>query len=107
MGEANASLRLDKWLWYARFAKTRSLAARLCLTGDVALGGVTVEKAHQMIRVGDVVTIRLGRSLRRVEIQALGERRGPAPEARLLYRETQPPMPIQEREEWVPLLDPD
>ena len=107
MGEANASLRLDKWLWYARFAKTRSLAARLCLSGDVAIAGVTVEKAHQSVRIGDIVTVRLGRSLRRVEIQALGERRGPPAEARLLYRETQPPPPIPEREEWIPLIEPD
>lgn len=79
-------LRLDKWLWQARFAKTRSLAARMIEDGDALLGGRAVKPA-QLARIGDRVQLRLGRAERVVEIRALGARRGPASEARLLYEE--------------------
>jgi ribosome-associated heat shock protein Hsp15 len=79
-------LRLDKWLWHARFAKTRSLAARWIEEGAVLLDGRAVKPA-QLVRIGDRVSIRLGRTDHVVEIRALGERRGPAAEARSLYLE--------------------
>jgi ribosome-associated heat shock protein Hsp15 len=79
-------LRLDKWLWHARFAKTRSLAARLIEAGDVLLDGRPVKPAH-LVRIGDRVALRFGRADQVIEIRALGERRGPAAEARLLYEE--------------------
>jgi ribosome-associated heat shock protein Hsp15 len=82
----SAGLRLDKWLWHARFAKTRSLAARLIEDGDVLLDGRVVKPAH-LARIGDRVSLRFGDADRVVEIMALGERRGPAAEARLLYEE--------------------
>jgi ribosome-associated heat shock protein Hsp15 len=95
-------LRLDKWLWHARFAKTRSLAARLIEDGAVRLDGRRVKPAHP-VRLGTQVSIRLGRAERLVEIRALGERRGPAAEARLLYAELAPAAP--EPPVWVALLD--
>jgi ribosome-associated heat shock protein Hsp15 len=79
-------LRLDKWLWHARFAKTRSSAARLIEEGAVLLDGRQAKPA-QLARIGNRVELRFGRADHVVEIRALGDRRGPASEARLLYRE--------------------
>jgi len=100
-----ATQRLDRWLWCARFVKSRSLAARLCTSERVTLGGAVVQKAHQAVRVGDHLTLHLGRFERRIEVLALAARRGPASEARMLYMETQPPIPLASPEEaWSPLL---
>ncbi len=82
---ARASLRLDKWLWQARFCRSRSIAAALCESGTIRIGGGHVTKSHHPIRPGDVLTFPLGRAIRVVRVLALGARRGPAPEARLLY----------------------
>lgn len=100
-------LRLDKWLWFARFARTRSLAAKLCAGGLVTVAGAAVRKPGHAVRIGDAVTVRQGRMLRRVTVLALGERRGPPAEARLLYAEPEPPQPLgdADRALWVPLLD--
>jgi ribosome-associated heat shock protein Hsp15 len=100
-----ATQRLDRWLWCARFTRSRALAARLCTSEQVMLGGVAVQKAHHAVRVGDRLTLRLGRFERRIEVLALAPRRGPASEARTLYAETAPPTPLADREEvWSPLL---
>lgn len=77
--------RLDKWLWYARFAKTRSLAARLVTGGFVRVNGLRVENAAKAIACGDVLTVAAEHATATVRVLDLGERRGPAPEARLLY----------------------
>ncbi|HZH09388.1 MAG TPA: RNA-binding S4 domain-containing protein [Microvirga sp.] len=77
--------RLDKWLWFARFAKTRTLAAKLVTSGFVRVNGQRTENAAKAVAVGDVVTIALSRTTLVVRVQDLGERRGPAPEARQLY----------------------
>jgi ribosome-associated heat shock protein Hsp15 len=89
--EPGGTLRLDKWLWFTRFLKSRSLAAKLCATGRVRLSGRIVTKAHQPVRVGDVLTFPLGPHIRVIEVKALGERRGPPAEARLLYSDLSPP----------------
>jgi len=85
-------IRLDKWLWHARFAKTRSLAAKLCEEG-VRIDGVLVLKPGATVRPGQVLTFALGRHVRVIELVAVGERRGPAEEARTLYRDLAPPTP--------------
>jgi ribosome-associated heat shock protein Hsp15 len=77
--------RLDKWLWYARFAKTRSFAARLVADGYVRVNGERVENAAKALAVGDVVTVAAAHTTAVVRVQELGRRRGPAPEARRLY----------------------
>ena len=77
--------RLDKWLWFARFAKSRSLAARLVTDGFVRVNGGRVENAAKAVAVGDVLTIAVARTTAVVRVEALGTRRGPAPEARTLY----------------------
>jgi len=85
------SLRIDKWLWYARFCKSRSIASRLCASGKLRLNRQIVHKAHQVLRVGDVLTFPLGRLIRVIEVKALAGRRGPAPEAQALYHDLSPP----------------
>jgi ribosome-associated heat shock protein Hsp15 len=79
--------RLDKWLWYARFAKTRSLAARLVDDGYVRVNGERVANAAKALAIGDVVTVAAAHTTAAVRVQELGVRRGPAPEARRLYAE--------------------
>ncbi len=85
------SQRLDKWLWRARFFKTRTLAAKVCNGGHVRSGGTAITKAHHQVRVGDVLTFAQGRYIRVVKVLALGVRRGPAAEARALYEDLKPP----------------
>ena len=85
------SLRLDKWLWYARFFKTRTLAARTCNAGKLRVSGAAVSKAHHKVKPGDVLTFPQGRHIRVVRVVALGDRRGPAPEAEALYEDLKPP----------------
>jgi len=84
--------RLDKFLWHARFAKTRSLAAKLCAAG-IRVDGVLVAKPGALVRPGQVLTFALGRHVRVIELLAVGDRRGPAEEARTLYRDLAPPTP--------------
>jgi ribosome-associated heat shock protein Hsp15 len=79
--------RLDKWLWFARFAKTRSLASKLVTEGFVRLNGQRVENPAKALAVGDVLTVAAHHTTAVVRVEALGERRGPAPEARRLYSE--------------------
>lgn len=105
MSDGVATLRIDKWLWHARLAKTRSLAARLCAAGAVELAGRPVAKPNQAVRVGSQITVVQGRHRRRIEVLGLGTRRGPAAEAQALYRELAPPEPLARiPEDWVPLL---
>lgn len=87
----NPSLRLDKWLWFARFCRSRNLAAELCDSGRLRLNRVIVRKAHQPVRAGDVLTFPQGPHIRVVAVKALGHRRGPAREAALLYDDLAPP----------------
>jgi ribosome-associated heat shock protein Hsp15 len=101
--------RLDQWLWFARFVKSRSLAARLCAAGAVSLNGSMITKANQAVRVGDVIVLPQGGWQRTVRVVALGVRRGPAAEARLLYEEAAAAARLRDRAagSWVPLLDPE
>ncbi|WP_298961356.1 S4 domain-containing protein [uncultured Methylobacterium sp.] len=82
--------RLDKWLWFARFAKTRSLAARLVADGFVRVNGKRAEAASKALAVGDVVTVAAAHVTAAVRVVDLGRRRGPAEEARGLYAEIGP-----------------
>jgi ribosome-associated heat shock protein Hsp15 len=79
--------RLDKWLWCARFMKARADCARLVADGLVRINRQPTDKPHARLRVGDVLTVPLRGAVRVVRVQALATRRGPAPEARLLYEE--------------------
>ena len=89
--ESRESRRLDKWLWYARFFKSRSLATKFCASGKLRLNEKVVRKAHYGLRVGDVLTFPRGPHIRVVRVVGLGTRRGPAPEAQALYDDLDPP----------------
>ncbi|MEM8825044.1 MAG: RNA-binding S4 domain-containing protein [Pseudomonadota bacterium] len=91
MTDPLSKVRLDKWLWYARFFKTRSLAAKIVTDGRVRVNGERVSKAAQTVQPGDALTFPQGSRIRVVEILALGTRRGPAVEAQALYRDDTPP----------------
>ncbi len=90
---SSGKIRLDKWLWYARFVKTRSQASRLCAEGGVRVNGVIADKPAAAIQPGHVLTFALGRHIRVIEIVAVGVRRGPFAEAQALYRDLAPPSP--------------
>ena len=77
--------RLDKWLWFARFAKSRTLAAKLVTDGFVRVNGLRADSAAKAIAIGDVLTIAAPRTTLLVRVEGLGTRRGPAPEAQRLY----------------------
>jgi len=81
------SVRIDKWIWAARFFKTRSLAAQAVQKGRVKLAGETVKPARD-VRIGDLLNIEIDRIACDVLVKGLSEVRGPAPVARLLYEET-------------------
>jgi ribosome-associated heat shock protein Hsp15 len=99
----DATIRLDKFLFHARLARTRSLAARLCSGGKVAVGGAVALKPHHPVRVGDVLTLDRGPWLRRVTVRALPRKRGGAAEARASYDEN---APVRHPDEpWIPLID--
>lgn len=92
--------RIDKWLWYARIFKSRSLAAKFVETGKIRVksGGqrAKLQKAAQPVRVGDILTFPHGNRIRVFEVKAPGKRRGPAIEAQELYNDLSPPMPTKD-----------
>jgi len=90
---AGEALRLDKWLWHARFFKTRTLAAKIIASGGVRVNGNRVAKPAVSVRPGDALTFAQGDRIRVVVILAIGTRRGPAPEAQALYEDRSPPPP--------------
>ena len=91
MSDAPLKDRLDKWLWHARFFKTRSLAAGKVAEGAVRVNGDRVTKRATLLPPGDVLTFAQGRQVRVVQIDALAQRRGPASEAQTLYTDLSPP----------------
>lgn len=86
-------LRLDKWLWQARFFKTRSLAARVVQSGKVRVNSTATTKPARSVSEGDVLTFPKDDYVRLIKVVALGTRRGPAPEAQALYEDLDPPQP--------------
>jgi ribosome-associated heat shock protein Hsp15 len=79
-------MRLDKLLWFLRFARTRGLAQKLTLAGHIRANGRRVERAAHAIAAGDVLTVPVGPRVRVIQVLALPHRRGSAPEARACYR---------------------
>ncbi len=80
-------MRIDRLLWFLRFAKSRSLAQKWVLEGHIRQNGVRIIRAGQRVSVGDVLTLPLGRAVMVIEILSLPARRGPAEEAKSCYRE--------------------
>ncbi len=89
--EPGPAIRLDKWLWHARFCKTRAIAARFVTEGSVRVNAVRVTKPATSLRVGDGLTFAQGTVIRVLRVRALGIRSGPAPEARDLYADLSGP----------------
>ena len=90
MSASEESCRLDKWLWHARFVKTRSLAQDVCARGGVRINGQLTAKAHHRIRPGDVLTFPLASRIRIVRVIGTAERRGSAEVAQTLYEDLTP-----------------
>lgn len=84
------SLRIDKWLWYARFFKSRTLATKLCTSGKLRLNCDLIFKGHATLKEGDVLTFPKGNEVRVIKIVSVTTRRGPASEAAILYEDLEP-----------------
>jgi len=89
--------RIDKWLWHARVVRTRSAAAGLANAGHVRINGQRVDAAGRAVRVGDVVTVALDRTVRVMKVTGFAKRRGAAEAARGLYQELHAPEPAEPR----------
>ena len=87
----SAPVRLDKWLWYARFFKTRSLATKLISSGKLRINGEVTLKPHKLAQIGQVLTFAQGHYIRVIRIEKIGKCRGPAAEAATLYTDFEPP----------------
>ncbi len=81
------SLRIDKFLWFARIVKTRSLAQQLAEQGRIRLSGRLIDRAHAPVKIGDVLSFAVHGKVRVIKIDAIPSRRGPPAEARALYTE--------------------
>jgi ribosome-associated heat shock protein Hsp15 len=79
-------IRIDKWLWHARFYRSRALAQEAAISGLLRLNGARVEKASASVQPGDVITMPRGRQVVAVRIEALAERREGASDAQKLFR---------------------
>lgn len=90
MSAQRPTIRIDKWLWYARFFKTRSLASKLVTGAHVRVNSVKISKASHAVGPGDVLTFPQGSVIRVVKLRDVGTRRGPAPEAQALYDDLTP-----------------
>lgn len=92
MDGPSVKIRLDKWLWQARFFKTRTLAAKEVAAGHIRVNGIRVSKPAQAVGPQDVLTFAQTTRVRVVRILELGTRRGPAPEAQALYDDLSDPV---------------
>ena len=97
------TMRIDKWLWAARFFKTRAEAQRLVTSGRLRLDGDTMSKPHRQIKPGQVLTFPKAEDIRVIKIVAMALRRGPATEAATLYEDLAPPEPRVKSSENKPL----
>lgn len=83
--------RVDKWLWYARVVKSRTMAAGLVTSGKVRVNRNKIDKPAYALKLGDVITVSVGRNVRVLKVLAPGVRRGPASEAQSLFEDLTPP----------------
>ena len=91
MPDTPGKIRVDKWLWHARFFKSRSLAGEVAGSGSLRVNGTRVDKSAHAVRTGDVLTFPKAGHIRVIRIEAIGTRRGPAVEAVALYTDISPP----------------
>jgi ribosome-associated heat shock protein Hsp15 len=90
---AGASQRIDQWLWFARITKSRTLAQDLIARGKVRVNRIKIDRPSVLVKPGDELTLVVGPAVRSLEVVAIGQRRGPAAEARLLFLDHTPPAP--------------
>lgn len=90
MENPRQSIRVDKWLWQARFFKSRSISAKVVTAGHLRLNGVKVKKTSTSVTIGDTLEFLQVEDIRTTRILALGTRRGPATEAQTLYEDLTP-----------------
>ncbi|WP_380784702.1 RNA-binding S4 domain-containing protein [Sphingomonas sp. R86521] len=83
-------MRIDRFLWYVRLAKTRSAAQAIAEKGRLRIDGRPIDRAHCPVRIGNVLTFAAGDHVRVIRIEALPARRGPAPEAQACYQDLIP-----------------
>lgn len=84
-------IRVDKWLWHARFFKTRGKAGEVTSSGNIRVNGERIAKSAHLIKIGDVLTFPKDEHIRVIQIEQISTRRGPAPEAQALYLDLEPP----------------
>jgi len=89
--------RIDKWLWHARFARTRTAAQKLAVSGHVRINRQRVAAASRAVKPGDVLTLALGRTVRVITVTGIADRRGSAVAASRLYEERAPSLTISSR----------
>ena len=94
--KSNETIRIDKWLWFARFFKNRTVSARIISQGKVRLNGKRISKPSTTLKKGDALTFSQGNILRLVKVVELGKRRGPFREAVSLYDEIEEKMYVDE-----------
>ena len=104
MNGPRPTVRIDKWLWFARFFKSRGLSAKMIASGHCRLNSVKIAKGSVAVGAGDVITFPKEKDVRVIEVVDIGERRGPAPEAQALYVDLSPPVP---REKSVRMANPE
>ena len=100
MTDPAPKIRIDKWLWHARFFKSRRLAAAAVEAG-IRIDGTRITRSSRTVEPGNTLTFAQGRRIRVIKIVAIGTRRGPAPEAQGLYEDLTPPEEPQAKEERV------
>jgi len=88
--EPEDTIRVDRWLWFARFFKSRSLAAKLVQSKKVRINSSVIAKPSVTVKPGDVLTFPQAKEIRVIKVIAIGTRRGPAPEAQALYEDLAP-----------------
>ena len=98
MSEPRPTMRVDKWLWQARFFKTRGLSAKLVTGGHCRVNGNKISKAAFSVGADDVLTFPQGKQIRVVRILGVGTRRGPATEAQTLYEDLSPEQDVSPAE---------
>ncbi len=92
VAEPNQKIRLDKWIWFARIAKTRTIAKKLVLAGKIRIDGVKTSSPSITVRPENTLTITQPRRILVYRIISIGTRRGPASEAQILYEDLSPPV---------------
>lgn len=95
----NQSQRIDKWLWHARFYKTRSIAQKQVSTGKIRVDREKISSPSRKVTTGNVLTITRERDIKIIEILGIADKRGPYSEAQLLYNDMSPPKPEKQKQE--------